>query len=302
MGAERVRRAGVGCVGRPGVSGPGGLPSPFVTSHRQGYPDGSNQGGGYPAGYPDSGSGYPGYPDQQGQPGQGVGPSSGGPAQGWPGEPTGYGERRFAESIPRYPDGGYPGGQPQQQQQQQPGPYREDDLRLDAGDLRGQAGQGGGQGGLDSPTTVTPAHPGPARPAAQPGGAAPLSDLLSSPTEAVDAYRPPAAQQNADAGVYRTGGRPQLALGLAIATIVFEIPVAVLLVRSMVGAGLAVGGLVAGLFLLPGLPLFAAGLYGVFSGKVTARPGDGWAAVVRPPMALLLCGVLLLVCAALAAG
>jgi hypothetical protein len=33
-----------------------------------------------------------------------------------------------------------------------------------------------------------------------------------------------------------------------------------------------------------------------------ARPGDGWAAVVRAPMVLLLAGALLLVCAALAAG
>jgi hypothetical protein len=141
-------------------------------------------------------------------------------------------------------------------------------------------------------------HPGPQ------GDGGPLSDLLSSPTEVVDAYRPPAPQGGpADStGVYRSGGRPQLALGLAIATVVFEIPVAVLLVRSMVGAVVAVGGLVAALFLLPGLPLFAAGLYAVFSGRVMARPGDGWAAVVRAPMALLLAGALLLICAALAAG
>jgi hypothetical protein len=161
---------------------------------------------------------------------------------------------------------------------------------------------------MAAPASGAPQQPvhQPAGPAHQghPADAGPLSDLLSSPTEAVDAYRPPAPQGGPadNTGVYRAGGRPQLALGLAIATIVFEIPVAVLLVRSMVGAVVAVGGLVAGLFLLPGLPLFAAGLYAVFSGRVMARPGDGWAAVVRAPMALLLAGALLLVCAALAAG
>lgn len=279
----------MGRAGCSGVFGPGGLPSPVVTTHRQGYPDGSD-GGGYRNGYPDSASGYPSYPEQ-GQPGQGAVPSSGVP-QGWPDAASGYGERRFAESIPRYPDGGYPGGQGGQQ-----GHYQED-LRLDAGDLGGQQGPGGG---LDSPTTVTPAHPG----TASGGGSneASLGDMLSSPTEMVDAYQPPAQQQGADAGVYRSGGRPTLALVLAIAVIVLEVPVAVLLVRSMMNAGgIAVGGLVAGLFLLPGLPIFAAGLYGVFTGKVTARPGDGWAAVVRPPMAALLAGALFLVCAALAAG
>ncbi|MGA8115865.1 MAG: hypothetical protein WCA46_19580 [Actinocatenispora sp.] len=145
------------------------------------------------------------------------------------------------------------------------------------------------------PTPPTP----PAPPTAgQGGGAQPgsLGGLLqhgSQNTEPVGGY--PAT------GV-SSAGRGQLALLLGVATIVLEVPVAVILVRSLVGSVLSVSGVVTGMFLLPGLPVFAAGLYPLLAGTLRPRPGEGLAVLARRPVALLLVGALLLVVAGLAAG
>ncbi len=89
---------------------------------------------------------------------------------------------------------------------------------------------------------------------------------------------------------------------LALVAILFEVPVAIVLVRSLVGTTMSVSGVVASLFLLPGLPLFATGLYQLFSGQIAVRPGEGVAALLRRPAALLLVGLVLLLAAGLAAG
>jgi hypothetical protein len=149
-----------------------------------------------------------------------------------------------------------------------------------------------------------PPPPGTTSPLGQPGaGTTKLSDLLHDPTqltEPVNVHRGPSTGR--DAGVYPGHGRAQLAWGLAALAILFEIPVVVVLIRSLVGPVLSVSGVVAGLFLVPGVPLFAAGLYGLFAGRVMIRPGEGLAAVARRPLALLVVGGLLLIAAGLAAG
>ncbi len=100
----------------------------------------------------------------------------------------------------------------------------------------------------------------------------------------------------------RSDGHAQLAWVLALAAILFEVPVAVVLVRSLLGATISVSGVVASLFLLPGLPLFAGGLYQLFSGQIVVRQDEGVAALLRRPTALLLVGLVLLLAAGLAAG
>lgn len=349
-------------VNRSGVPSASGLASPDVATHRQGHPDeplaagfqppdyaGAAQGGsGYPdpaggSGYPDSPLGYPAAlrPDRLEPDPPSVSPP------GPPPDGEGYGERRYAEPVPRYPDGGRPGypDRPAPPSGPPPGPqsgppasappaasrpggrpgYPDDDLRLNPADLTGGGPAAPGGGPIDPPTAAYPAasqgpqpappagpqlgglppsggQPGPQQGGPAGGPAAALSELLqdpTNPTEPVQAYRGPASEPT---GVYQSAGRPQLVIGLAVVTVLFEIPVAVLLVRSLIGPAILVPGLVSGLFLLPGLPLFSAGLYGLFAGRIMARPGEGLAAVVRRPFALLLVGALLLLCAALAAG
>ncbi|GAA3519089.1 hypothetical protein GCM10022220_69610 [Actinocatenispora rupis] len=169
------------------------------------------------------------------------------------------------------------------------------------------------------PTSQQPAPQPPAEPAPQPQPAAapyqqtqqaqqqpgtPLSELLHDATqytEPVGPY-PTTPAPTRDDGVYRAGGRPQLAWLLAAAAVLFEIPVVFVLVRSLAASGIVVSGVVSGLLLLPGVPLFAAGLYHLFSGHIAVRPGEGAAALTRRPLAVLLVGTVLLVAGAMAAG
>jgi hypothetical protein len=94
----------------------------------------------------------------------------------------------------------------------------------------------------------------------------------------------------------------QLAWAFGSLAILFDIPIAVVLVRSLMSDGVVVGGVVSGLLLLPGLPLLAAGFYQLFSGRLGVRPGEGLAALSRRPVALLFAGVVLVLAGAMAAG
>ncbi|GAA4448421.1 hypothetical protein [Phytohabitans houttuyneae] len=119
-------------------------------------------------------------------------------------------------------------------------------------------------------------------------------------TEAIDRsalHRP--SMPPAD-GVYRTK-RPAAGIVFAVLAAIFEIPALRLLADAAVGGPVVASGVVAGTFLVAGLPLVAFGLYALVTGA-NRLPSDGAGpqAWLRPPTAYLPIGLVLLVAAALA--
>ena len=156
------------------------------------------------------------------------------------------------------------------------------------------------QGAGPSQPVAAQTAPGQQATAGQQPNAA-LSDLLHEPTqltEQVPVY--PGGTESGAGTVHRS--HTQLGWLLGTLAVLFDIPVAAILVRSLTSDGVVVSGVVAGLLLLPGLPMLAAGLYNLFAGRVTVRPGDGVAALLRPRLALLVAGIVLVIAGALAAG
>ncbi|GIL26143.1 hypothetical protein [Actinocatenispora comari] len=143
-------------------------------------------------------------------------------------------------------------------------------------------------------------QPQSAPPAAVPQPNAALSDLLHEPTQLTEQVPVYPGGGTSAGTVHRA--HAQLAWAFGSLAILFDIPIAVVLVRSLMSDGVVVGGVVSGLLLLPGLPLLAAGFYQLFSGRLGVRPGEGLAALSRRPVALLFAGVVLVLAGAMAAG
>ncbi|MEV8512966.1 hypothetical protein [Dactylosporangium sp. NPDC051484] len=123
-----------------------------------------------------------------------------------------------------------------------------------------------------APTTLTTAVPAPQQygQAAEPGGA-----------------------------VYRSK-RPGLAIVLVVFTILFEVPILRLFLTAMTAKEVQAGATLAGIFMLPALPMFALGLYGLIGGEAAAAPGArAW---LRTPLVYLPVALLLFVAAGLAAS
>lgn len=346
-----------------------------MATHADGYPDEPSRtrypGSGYPtrSGAEYGGNGYPpradtgvGYPSEaHEQPSVGHPPAGPAPAE----QPT-----RHVEAIPRYPVSGPPtaptspsgptgmppgaeipaalSGQTVPAGQRPGAPYPEEDLRLEASDLRADrmaarpydipssesqtvgypaaaSGAPASQAAFGPPAApphadrprgdwrepepprTAPAGPPPGQFAPpQPGDGPPLADLLQehlSQTDQGDQHRTVATPTAAapDTGVYRANGRASLAVAIAAATVLLEVPVGYLLAKSLILTVVSVSGVVSGLLLAIGLPMFAAGVYELLVGRVVARPGEGLAALARKPFALLLLGAFLLLAAGLAA-
>lgn len=129
----------------------------------------------------------------------------------------------------------------------------------------------------------------------------PRDDAHRFHTEPIDraTLRRPGPTAPVGDGVYRTR-RPALALIYGVLTAVFEIGALRVFLDSMFTGPLVVSGVVAGMFLVAGLPLLAVGLYGATTGAGAgpATP-NGW---LRPPTLYLVAGLALLLAAGFAAG
>jgi hypothetical protein len=91
--------------------------------------------------------------------------------------------------------------------------------------------------------------------------------------------------------------RPVSAVVFAVVTVVLLIPAVLLLVRATFGDDPAARGVVPAVLLTLGLPLTGLGLYSLAGGRPVSR--DTW---LRPPVAYLPIGLILLLAAGLGAG
>ncbi|MFI5907255.1 hypothetical protein [Dactylosporangium sp. NPDC051541] len=161
--------------------------------------------------------------------------------------------------------------------------------------------------------TITPAGPVSGAPipsgpvSGVPGSGAPSgmgTSAFAAPTALTAAVPPPQQRpqfgpaEDPGGAVYRSK-RPGLAVALGLLTALFEVPVLRLFFEAMTAKDIVANGTLAGIFMIPALPMFALGLYGLIGGAAAAAPGvRPW---LRTPLVYLPIGMLLFIAAGLAA-
>jgi hypothetical protein len=151
---------------------------------------------------------------------------------------------------------------------------------------------GGTYGGGSSPVSPTGTYGG----GSPPVSAVPHAGVADEPTGMVAPVSRFAADPRPGEAVYRTR-RPFSAVLVAIVTAVLMVPAIMLLVQAMFDDQPLARGLVPGMLLTLGLPLTGMGLFALAGGEVVGR--DAW---LRPPVAYLPVGLVVLVAAGLAAA
>ena len=193
----------------------------------------------------------------------------------------------------------------EQQHPDRPG-YPEEEWEYRVPDPRG----GAPGGPLGNPGPRYPMGPRPGdhlatEPAIPRDGLPPREPLHGEPrsrTEQVDlaALRRTANPTPAGDGIYRAR-RPAVAALVGIGAAVLAVPALRILLRSAFGPVMSVSGTIASLLLLVALPLAAIGLYGLATGAARVPDAPVTHTWLRPPLAYLVIGVVLLVAAGFAA-
>jgi hypothetical protein len=146
---------------------------------------------------------------------------------------------------------------------------------------------------LYPPPVEPPPYP-PAEQALYPPAANPAPGPLGAPTAAVHTVPPP--RQPAGPSVYRSRN-PVVLVTLIVLTVLFEIPALRLLASATLADHVPANGVVAGTFLVLGIPVFAYGLYGTLGGGPVPEKLSAW---LKQPLIYVPLGVLLFLLAALA--
>jgi hypothetical protein len=129
--------------------------------------------------------------------------------------------------------------------------------------------------------------------------ASPAAGGFGSPTAAVHTIPPAHHHQQPGPGpsIYQSR-KPVVLIALVALTVLFEIPALRLLTSATVADAVPASGVVAGTFLVLGIPVFAYGLYGMLGGGPVTGNLSVW---LKQPLIYLPLGVLLFLFAALAA-
>jgi hypothetical protein len=161
-------------------------------------------------------------------------------------------------------------------------------IRPTGGTSLADAPPSGTYGGAAAPASGAPTSGVPASAPPSP------SDSDTEQTGAVPPISRFASALRPSDAVYRTR-RPLSAVLVGVATLVLMVPVVMLLVRATFDDDPLASGIVPAVLLALGLPLTGLGLYALARGGPVGR--DAW---LRPPVAYLLIGLVLMVAAGLA--